>query len=576
MGEQVIDIPANGVVTVYLLAGASDGDSRTTDITALDVAENPASVPIVVRRDMTPPQIELGSDVQDHFPGSRFALVGSCDDQSACELIVEGEHVKIDGSEIVTPSLAIPVDWVPGQAYAVAVEARDSPGNEIGVPVVLQVHVPCDGCSLIDGVRGLCSKCQGSGKRDRACENKNCKGGLSIDKCSDCGGRGRAACQMCEGSGSLAARACGGCNAGLLTCSECNGARKTLQRCRKCNGYGTVSKGVAGYVTCGNCNRTKKAMYGCVRCKETGTEDCGKCNDGYSKPECPECARGFLKSECPTCEGAKTLSSPCSICDSAGRVERDCSICRGSSHCNKCYGTGHADPSLIAARKKQRLNSPGTEGAARKEPNPETGGSTKVGRERQQSVDDDTSPVESGQVRESVGVEQATVAVSPQLLTNPSCEEHSRDDEIPGWESSPAGAWVRRSEGPKAQHGQFFFFPGANERAELTQTVALAEFRDSIKKGQAKVEFRGYLASWNRQDALQVQIEALSSSGKALAVSNSGDLHYAQRWELYAAALDLPPSTRSVKVRLISVRNEGKNNDGYFDNLSLTLISKQD
>jgi hypothetical protein len=135
---------------------------------------------------------------------------------------------------------------------------------------------------------------------------------------------------------------------------------------------------------------------------------------------------------------------------------------------------------------------------------------------------------------------------------------------------------VRRSEGPKAQHGQFFFFPGANERAELTQTVALAEFRDSIKKGQAKVEFRGYLASWNRQDALQVQIEALSSSGKALAVSNSGDLHYAQRWELYAAALDLPPSTRSVKVRLISVRNEGKNNDGYFDNLSLTLISKQD
>jgi len=65
-------------------------------------------------------------------------------------------------------------------------------------------------------------------------------------------------------------------------------------------------------------------------------------------------------------------------------------------------------------------------------------------------------------------------------------------------------------------------------------------------------------------------------AGGVLDVFDSGDISAVSEWQLVSDSRTAPVGTRSIDIRLISTRNAGTNNDGYYDALSLvaqTLLS---
>lgn len=165
-------------------------------------------------------------------------------------------------------------------------------------------------------------------------------------------------------------------------------------------------------------------------------------------------------------------------------------------------------------------------------------------------------------------------ALAVNLLENPSNDEPLVGANIPGWIEVLGANWTQRSEGPPPFEGSSYFFPGVVRDAELAQDVDVTGFSAAIDGGAQAFNFAGYVRSFsqgNSSDESRIVLEYRNAAGEILDSFDSGGIDNTTEWQLVVDSRNAPVGTRTIRVRLISTRRSGSNNDGYYDALSLTL-----
>jgi hypothetical protein len=125
---------------------------------------------------------------------------------------------------------------------------------------------------------------------------------------------------------------------------------------------------------------------------------------------------------------------------------------------------------------------------------------------------------------------------------------------------------------------QFFAGGPTNPGSALSQTVSVASKKSLIDSGKAKATLSGYLGGYATQDdSLVATAVFLSQAGTRLGTMvKIGPVAAAARNSLTAMLKKtgtsvVPKQTRAIRVTISANRTSGSYNDGYADNMSLTL-----
>jgi gliding motility-associated-like protein len=158
------------------------------------------------------------------------------------------------------------------------------------------------------------------------------------------------------------------------------------------------------------------------------------------------------------------------------------------------------------------------------------------------------------------------------LIKNPDCELPPTNGTIPFWTNTVGNLWNVRQLDPLAQNGLSYFSPGQIKNAELSQIVDVSDYACSIDAGIQRFIFTGFVYSYNQTplDLARIVVQYLSVTNAVLTSYDSGDKSPLSVWEKVTNSTLAPVGTRSIRIRLISTRQSGTDNDGDYDNLSLT------
>ena len=159
--------------------------------------------------------------------------------------------------------------------------------------------------------------------------------------------------------------------------------------------------------------------------------------------------------------------------------------------------------------------------------------------------------------------------------------------EIPGWTRKgnftvvPYGAgsgFPEASVGSALRGGANFFAGGpADPHSAISQDIDVAAKKRLVDAGKAKATLSGQIGGFAGQDdSLVATAIFLSASGKKLGTARIGPVGAAARKTITGmlkrtVTKPVPKATRTVRVVLAASRNDGSYNDGYADNLSLTI-----
>ena len=172
---------------------------------------------------------------------------------------------------------------------------------------------------------------------------------------------------------------------------------------------------------------------------------------------------------------------------------------------------------------------------------------------------------QSNSVRPLAGVAQ-------EFLVNGGADAALVNGEIPGWREIRGSSWTR---GPaiSPHSGAGHFFAGRVASAELAQTVDVSMCTPEIDGAGQRYEFTGMVRSWNQSpaDTSRIILEHRNASGGLVGSFDTGAIANSSMWVSVTRSGWLPAGTRSVTVRLLADRKSGRDNDGYFDSLSLKL-----
>ncbi len=160
-----------------------------------------------------------------------------------------------------------------------------------------------------------------------------------------------------------------------------------------------------------------------------------------------------------------------------------------------------------------------------------------------------------------------------ELIQNGGNEYLLENGEIPFWQEFIGTNWTQRSTNPEPYEGNYYFFAGAGASAELRQDVDLTTYSELIDGGSQVFNFSAWVRSWdqNPTDVSRIIIEYLNHDKSSILASyDLGGHSNITSWIQLLHSASAPTGTRYIRVRLISTRNSGTNNDGYFDGLSLS------
>lgn len=105
----------------------------------------------------------------------------------------------------------------------------------------------------------------------------------------------------------------------------------------------------------------------------------------------------------------------------------------------------------------------------------------------------------------------------------------------------------------------------------MQQDVDVSAYAVAIDTGTQSFDFTGYVRSFAGIDKSRIVLEYLNSAkDNVLSSFDSGEIANKYAWQAVTDTRLAPAGTRYIRVRLISKRGSGFNNDGYFDALSLT------
>jgi len=154
------------------------------------------------------------------------------------------------------------------------------------------------------------------------------------------------------------------------------------------------------------------------------------------------------------------------------------------------------------------------------------------------------------------------------LLQNPGCEQG-----IAFW-SDPAATWSCQTgpntlgTTPAPRSGGGYFFAGVSSVAELYQDVSLVGYAVGMQ-----FELCGFVAAADQSstpyDQSQLELQCLDASGAVLATSTSAAVSSVLTWSPLSIGITTVPGSVTLRAVLRSIRSNGTNNDGYFDDLLL-------
>jgi hypothetical protein len=166
----------------------------------------------------------------------------------------------------------------------------------------------------------------------------------------------------------------------------------------------------------------------------------------------------------------------------------------------------------------------------------------------------------------------AAFAVQAQnLILNPGCEDTLIGGNIPHWQEIAGTNWTQRNASPEPQAGTSYFFPGVAATAELGQVIDVSGDSSAIDNGIKVYYFTGYVRAYEQSppDESNIYIHFRNGGDSILTSFILGPYTQTQTWLRIDTALSAPPGARKIDIRLHSVRHNGSNNDGYYDELYL-------
>ena len=151
---------------------------------------------------------------------------------------------------------------------------------------------------------------------------------------------------------------------------------------------------------------------------------------------------------------------------------------------------------------------------------------------------------------------------------------------IPGWSPTSNftvcnyGCDISVVEGERVGGGRNYFMGGpSNASSSAEQAIDLSPLADLIDAGQISATLSADLAGYQTQgDNAKVIATFYDASSTSLGQIQIGPQAGSNgQWVFHQQSGAVPAAARTVKVKMVSTRVAGSNNNGYFDNLSLVL-----
>jgi hypothetical protein len=142
---------------------------------------------------------------------------------------------------------------------------------------------------------------------------------------------------------------------------------------------------------------------------------------------------------------------------------------------------------------------------------------------------------------------------------------------------TPGGFPTKNSPGPPNRGKNFFAGGCSGSEASASQIDSLGPYAKLIGSGKAKFKLSAWLGGYSSQgDYATLTVVWLSAKGKKLGDKTIGPVTPAQRKDVTGMLLrfasgKVPAAARKAELLLVMVREDGTYNDGYADNLSLTI-----
>jgi len=182
-------------------------------------------------------------------------------------------------------------------------------------------------------------------------------------------------------------------------------------------------------------------------------------------------------------------------------------------------------------------------------------------------------------------------SVTENLILNPGAEAALGSSDgtpvkTPDWTSAGEATAMKygvegfamQSDPGPPDRGKNYFCGGVDDDlSSLTQTVDVSAYGGAIDGGHVSFVLSGWLGGYaGQEDYATLTATFLDASGAKLGSQKLGPVTAEDRGDTTemlerSATGSVPPGARSVKLVLEMVREEGNNNDGHADNLSLVL-----
>ena len=162
-----------------------------------------------------------------------------------------------------------------------------------------------------------------------------------------------------------------------------------------------------------------------------------------------------------------------------------------------------------------------------------------------------------------------------ELVLNGGCENPPTDARNYGWQVF-TGRWDRGTSETPPHSGEAKFYATESPHAELFQDVDVSDYATLIDRGEIQFILKAWVRSWPQQNVDTTRLIAHYlevRKANPLGTYDSGIVASPGNWKELSDQRTLPRKTRLVRIRLQSHRNEGRSNDGYFDDVSFRIVA---
>lgn len=126
---------------------------------------------------------------------------------------------------------------------------------------------------------------------------------------------------------------------------------------------------------------------------------------------------------------------------------------------------------------------------------------------------------------------------------------------------------------PLPQQGKAYFFTGVVQHGELYQDIDVNGYKWLTDLGLMTAHYSAYMRVFPQRppDQSREVVEFRNTDSTILDSYTSMPCDSTNAWVQITDKRTMPKGTRTVRVRLLSDRFNGSNNDGYHDNLSFAV-----